>query len=258
MEELQIVLYPIVFIYGIVFGSFLNVCIYRLPKGEGIVLEASHCMSCGHKLKWYDLFPLFSWLFLKGRCRYCGEKISAQYPIVEATNGILYVLIFFVNGWSIESVLWCIVTSCLIVLSVIDSRTMMIPVGTYLIILVMGAIHLVLDLDNWINYILGLVGAGLFLLLCALIFRAVTGKGGLGLGDIELMACAGLCLGISRVFFAIVIGCVLGAICEGIRMAVTKKKGKFAFGPYLSIAIFVCLLWGGYMYDWYVGLLGLS
>ena len=255
MEGLIYVLYPMVFLYGIIFGSFLNVCIYRLPKKENIVTTGSHCMSCGHRLKWYDLFPLFSWLFLRGKCRYCGEKISAQYPIVEALNGILYVIIFTVNGWNIESVLWCIVTSCLLVLSVIDFRTMMIPVGTYLIILVVGIVHLILDLDNWIDYTVGLVGAGLFLLLCALIFRAVTGKGGLGLGDIELMACVGLCLGIKQVFFAIIIGCVLGAIIEGIRMAVTKKKGKFAFGPYLAFATYVCLLFGQNMFDCYWSLM---
>lgn len=257
MEELWYILYPIIFLYGIVIGSFLNVCIYRIPKEESIVRVNSHCMSCGHRLAWYDLFPLFSWLFLRGKCRYCGEKISVQYPIVEAVNGLLYVLVFLVNGWNIQSGLWCVVTSSLIVITMIDFRTMMIPVGTYLIILLMGIVNLTLDRDNWLDYVLGMVAAGAFLLIIALIFRAVTGKGGLGLGDIELMACAGLCLGLSRVFFAIIIGCVVGAVIEGIRIAVTKKKGKFAFGPYLSFAIFICLLWGQGMYDWYMGLMGL-
>lgn len=257
MTDYLWVLYPIIFIFGIVIGSFLNVCILRIPKEESIVTVSSHCMSCGHDLKWYDLFPLFSWLFLGGKCRYCKAKISAQYPIVEAVNGALYVVVFLVNGISVESGLWCVVVSCLIVLSVIDFRTMMIPVGTYLIILVMGIIHTIMDWDNWLIYVAGLVGAGLFLLLCALIFRLVTGKGGLGLGDIELMACAGLCLGVWRVFFAILIGCLVGAICEGIRIAVTKKKGKFAFGPYLAGAIFICLLWGQDMVDWYIGLMGI-
>ncbi|MBR1874113.1 MAG: prepilin peptidase [Eubacterium sp.] len=257
MEDFWYVLYPVVFIYGIVIGSFLNVCIYRIPKDENIATVNSHCMSCGHRLKWYDLIPLFSWIFLRGKCRYCGERISVQYPIVESVNGLLYIAIFFINGWSVESSLWCIVTSCLIVIAVIDYRTMLIPVGSYFVILLIGIVHMLLDLNNWWDYVIGAVGAGVFLLLCALVFRLVTGKGGLGLGDIELMVCAGMCLGIRRVFFVIVIGCVAGAIIEGIRMAVTKNKGKFAFGPYLSAAIFIGLMWGQAMFDWYVGLAGL-
>ena len=257
MLDFWYVLYPIIFLYGIVIGSFLNVCIFRIPKEESIVTVKSHCMSCGHDLKWYDLFPLFSWLFLRGKCRYCGAKISVQYPIIEAVNGILYVVVFIVNGWSVESALWCFVTSCLVVITMIDFRTMMIPVGSYAIILLVGIAHLFLDIDNWLDYLLGAVCAGAFLLIISILFRLITGKSGLGLGDIELMACAGMCLGLSKVFFAIVIGCILGAIIEGIRIAVTKQKGKFAFGPYLSIAIFVCLLWGQAMCDWYLGLMGL-
>ncbi|MBO6108197.1 MAG: prepilin peptidase [Eubacterium sp.] len=257
IAELWYILYPVVFIYGIVIGSFLNVCICRIPKHENIVRVNSHCMACGHRLKWYDLFPLFSWIFLRGKCRYCGEKISVQYPVIEALNGILYIVVFYINGWSLESVLWCIVTSCLIVLSVIDFRTMLIPVGTYIIILFVGVIHLIIDLDNWSDYVFGAVAAGAFLLIIAFAFRFITGKSGLGLGDIELMACAGMCLGLSRVFFAIIIGCVAGAVIEGIKIAITKKRGRFAFGPYLAAAIYICLLWGADMYEWYMGLAGL-
>ncbi len=255
LAEFWYVFYPMVFLFGIVIGSFLNVCIYRIPKEESIVTVNSHCMNCDHKLAWYDLFPLFSWIFLGGKCRYCKAKISVQYPIVEALNGILYVVIFLINGITIESALWCIVTSCLIVITVIDYRTMLIPVGSYIIILLMGIVHLIIYREDWLDYVLGAVVAGAFLLIIALLFRLITGKGGLGLGDIELMACAGLCLGFSRVFFAIIIGCVAGAIIEGIKIAVTKKKGKFAFGPYLSVAIFICLLYGGQMYEWYMGLM---
>ena len=121
------VLYIVAFLYGIVIGSFLNVCIYRMPKEESIVTVGSHCMSCNHKLRWVDLFPLFSWLFLKGKCRYCGAKISAQYPLVEGANGVLYVLIFFVNGWNVDSVLWCLLISVILVIAVIDFRAMKFP-----------------------------------------------------------------------------------------------------------------------------------
>lgn len=252
MTPVHFSLYVIVFLYGIVIGSFLNVCIYRIPKEENLVTVGSHCMECGHRLRWYDLFPLFSWLFLKGRCRYCGTGISLQYPLIEALNGVLYIVIFAVNGWNVDSVLWCVLTSALIVLSMIDFRTMMIPTAVDLVILAVGIIHLVLHLNDWFYYVGGFVFASLFLLLCALLFRGVTGKSGLGLGDVELMACAGLCIGWGHALFAIVIGSVLGSVIEGIRIGITKEKGKFPFGPYLSLGVWIALLWGTQIYEWYL------
>ncbi len=135
-------LYLMVFIYGIVIGSFLNVCILRLPKKENIVSERSHCWKCGHELAWYDLFPLFSYIFLKGKCRYCGEHISAQYPIIEALNGIFWCLTFAIIGWEWEAVFICLVISALIVVTVVDWRTYEIPFGVVVYIFVVGIIHL--------------------------------------------------------------------------------------------------------------------
>ncbi|MCH5252319.1 MAG: prepilin peptidase [Lachnospiraceae bacterium] len=248
------ILYIIVFLYGIIVGSFLNVCIYRIPKEESIVTVGSHCMACGHRLKWWDLFPVFSWLFLKGRCRYCKAKISVQYPLVELANAVLYLIIFAVNGWNIESVLWCIATSALLVLSIIDYRTMMIPTGIDLVILGVGILHLILNLNNWHYYVIGFFFASLFLLLCSLLFRLLRNKNGLGMGDVELMACAGLCIGWGHALLAVVIGSVLGSIIQGIKLAVTKEGQKFAFGPYLSLGVWIAMLWGTEIYDWYVGL----
>ena len=103
----KIILGIIIFLFGIVIGSFLNVCIYRIPAGESLSKKRSHCMSCGYQLRWFDLIPLFSYLFLGGKCRKCKAHISAQYPIIESLNGALYVLIFIINGWSIDSVIYC-------------------------------------------------------------------------------------------------------------------------------------------------------
>ena len=124
-----ILLYIIVFLYGIVIGSFLNVCIYRIPEKQNIVKVRSHCMSCGYQLRWYDLIPLFSYICLGGRCRKCRAKLSVQYPLIEALNGSLYVVIVYVNGVSVESLLYCLLTSALITLSMIDVRTYEIPFG---------------------------------------------------------------------------------------------------------------------------------
>lgn len=262
MTGMDFVLYILVFLYGIVIGSFLNVCIYRLPKDESVVVVSSHCMSCHHKLKWYDLFPLFSWLFLRGKCRYCGAKISVQYPIVEAVNGILYVLIFAMKGFGVDAVLLCLVTSALIVISVIDYRTMLIPVATYIIILLMGIIQfvyhfIVTENYNWSYYVIGFFFTGGFLLVIALLFKGITGKGGLGLGDIEFMACAGLFLGWGHGLFAIIIGSVAGILIECVKMAIKKERGKFPFGPYLSAGVLIAALWGDTLLEMYKKMIGM-
>lgn len=245
------ILYIIVFLYGVILGSFLNVCIYRLPKGESIVTVGSHCMICQHKLKWYDLFPLFSWIFLRGKCRYCGAKISAQYPIVELFHGVLYGITFAVCGWNWDSVLWCLLLSALLVIAVIDYRTMLIPGKADAFIAVLGIVHLLIHREQWLYYVIGFVSMGVFLFLIAALFKKVTGKSGLGYGDIELMACAGLCIGWGHGLLALVIGSLSGSIVEGIRMAVTKKHDKFAFGPYLAIGIGIAALFGDMFLNWY-------
>lgn len=243
-------IYIMVFLYGIVIGSFLNVCIYRIPKKESIVVVGSHCMNCNHKLVWYDLFPLFSFLFLRGKCRYCGSKISPQYPIVEFINGVLYVIVFAVNGIGFESALYALLTSALLVLSVIDYRTMEIPIVINGAIMVLGILHIVCDFENCIHYIIGFFAASLFLLLCLILTR---GKG-IGGGDIKLMAVAGLCLGWQNILLALAAGCIVGSVIQCIIIAVTKNKTKFAMGPYLSVGIFVAMLWGNAFVDWYISL----
>ncbi len=124
-----IILLTVVFVFGICIGSFLNVCIYRIPNKEDIVSERSHCMSCGNVLEWYELIPLFSFLVQGGKCRKCKVKLSIQYPLIEFLNGLVYVWIFAVCGFEIHSILYCLCASALIVLSMIDLRTFEIPIG---------------------------------------------------------------------------------------------------------------------------------
>lgn len=246
-----ILLCILVFLYGIIIGSFLNVCIFRIPKKESIVVVGSHCMTCNHKLKWYDLFPLFSYIFLRGKCRYCGTKLSPQYPIIEFFNGILYVVIFLVNGINIESGLFCLLASSLLTLSMIDYRTLEIPIQINAVILAIGVVHAVLDYKNVLDYVIGFFSASLFLLLCLILTR---GRG-IGGGDIKLMAAAGLCVGWQNIILALIIGCVVGSIIQCTIIALTKNKTKFAMGPYLSVGIFVAMLWGNLFWNWYIGLI---
>ncbi len=251
MLLLDIIPYMIIFLYGIVIGSFLNVCIYRLPKGENIVTAGSHCMKCSHRLKPYELIPVFSFLFLKGRCRYCKTKLSCQYPIVEAGNGMLYVIIFIVNELTLQSAFYCCLTSAMLVLSVIDYRTMEIPFGINLFILGTGVILTVLDYERYISHFIGFLSVSLFLLCC---FLVTKGKG-IGLGDVILMAAAGLGIGGLNIWLALIFGCLIGSVLQIIKMILTGEGRKFAFGPYLSIGIFIAMLWGNTFFEWYIGLI---
>lgn len=242
-----ILLYIMFFLYGIVIGSFLNVCIYRIPKKEDIVKINSHCMSCNYNLKWYDLIPLFSYIFLGGRCRKCKAKISIQYPLIEGLNGILYVLVVLVNGFTIESLLYCLMFSALITLSVIDFRTYEIPFGINLFILTLGLIRVALDYQNFLDYLIGFISVSGFLYL---LFLLTKGRG-IGGGDIKLMAVSGLMLGWKCNILALAIGCIVGSIIHIIRMKVSKEDHVLALGPYLSVGIMVAALWGEALLQWY-------
>ena len=244
-------LYLIIFLYGIVIGSFLNVCIYRIPLGQSLSKERSHCMSCGYQLRWYDLVPLFSWLALGGKCRKCKAPISPQYPIIEGANGVLYLLIFAVNGFNLVSVLYCLMASALLALSVIDFRTFEIPFGFNVFIAGLGMIRLFADLSNWTDYVIGFfaVSAVLEILLIASKGRAIGG------GDVKLMAAAGLLVGWKLIILAFFIGCILGSVIHIIRMKVSRVEHVLAMGPYLSMGILIAALYGNQFISWYFGFL---
>ena len=167
-----ILLYIVVFLYGIVIGSFLNVLIYRIPKKENIVTTRSHCMNCGYQLRWYDLVPLFSYLALGGRCRKCKAHISVQYPVIEALNGVLYLIVFWKYGMSVDSLVYCLLFSALLALSVIDFRTYEIPVGFNLFILALGLIHGVFHYEQWLDFLGCIIGS-----VIHLIRMKVSGEG---------------------------------------------------------------------------------
>lgn len=251
VAALTVVLYIIIFLFGIVIGSFLNVCIYRIPKKESIVFPHSHCMTCGYQLRWYDLVPLFSFLFLRGRYRKCHTKLSLQYPLVEGMNGALYVIVFLANGWNYMSVVYCLLTSALIVLSVLDFRTMEIADGINLFILLLGIAATLLDLHAWKDHVIGMFSVSVFLLV---IYLVTTGRG-IGGGDIKLMFGAGLLLGWKGAVLAFFLGCIIGSVVHLIRMVVSHAEHRLAMGPYLSVGIWLTALWGTPVIDWYIGMI---
>ena len=251
MESL---IYLLVIIYGLIIGSFLNVLILRIPEKEDFVVERSHCMNCGYQLAWYDMIPVFSYLFLKGKCRKCGQPISKQYPIIEALNAVLYFVVFYVNGITFQSSIYCFVTSALLVISVIDFRTFEIPLGLTIFIGVMGIVCAAMDYKHISLYIIGMCSVGLFL---EILFILSNGNW-IGGGDATLMMAAGLVVGWEKIIVAFFLACILGAVIHSIRMKVSDEDHVLALGPYLAMGIYIVMIWGDKLINWYCDISGLS
>ena len=241
------------FLFGICVGSFLNVVAFRVPKGESIVTGPSHCMTCGHRLKWYELIPVLSFVLQGGKCRSCGTRLSPQYPLVEAANGFAWVAIYLLKGLSWDTLLGFGLVSALIALSLIDARTQEIPVGLNIFIACLGILRIVTDLDNFLLYLIG--GAAVSVPLLIILF--VTGGAGIGGGDVKLMAAAGLVLGWKNIILAFLLACIFGAVIHPIRMKFFHADRVLAMGPYLSAGIMVAFLFGDAMISWYLGMMGL-
>ena len=250
---LESIPYIVIFIFGISIGSFLNVCIYRIPLHESIITAPSHCMTCGRKLRWYDMVPVFSWLVLGGKCRNCKSEISVQYPIIEALNGVLYLVVCIVNGLTWVSLIYCLMVSALLTLSVIDWRTYEIPFEINVFLLCLGIAATVIDRNNLLSHVIGAVCVSGFLELLFL----VSGGRAIGGGDVKLMAACGLILGWKRILLAFLLGCILGSVIHVIRMKVSHAERVLAMGPYLSAGVFLAALWGNTWINWYLSLLGI-
>ncbi|MDR0220449.1 MAG: prepilin peptidase [Lachnospiraceae bacterium] len=246
---MEFALYAYVLVLGLVIGSFLNVCIYRIPQKAEIVKERSHCLSCGHVLRWYELIPLASFLAQRGRCRSCQARLSWQYPAVELINGLAYLWIYQRFGLSVVAIFYALLASALLVIAVIDWRTYEIPLGLNIFIGGLGILHLLLNLTAWLTYVGGFFAASGVLFL---IFALTKGRG-IGGGDIKLMAVAGLVLGWQDILLALALGSIIGSV---IHLSLMKLKGKerlLAFGPYLAAGIFLAMLYGDTFITWYIG-----
>ncbi len=251
--DIQIMTHIITFIYGVLVGSFLNVCIYRIPKRENIAIVRSHCMTCNHQLKWYDNIPLVSWIVLRGKCRYCKAPISPQYPIIEASNGLLWLLVAIVKGISVDSLLYALLFSALLTLSVIDFRTYEIPAGINIFILTLGLIMTVLHYTEWLDHVIGFLAVSIPLYIIII----VTDGRGIGGGDMKLMATAGLLIGWKLIVLAFALGCIIGAPIHLLRMRISKADRVLAMGPYLSAGIAIAVLWGEWLIAGYMKFAGL-
>ncbi|GAQ94942.1 leader peptidase [Thermodesulfovibrio aggregans] len=243
----------LIFILGLVIGSFLNVCIYRIPRKLSIIKPSSFCPSCGNSIKWWHNIPVLSFVILKGKCAYCGAKISLRYPVVEILNGIFYVLAYLNFGLTISLPFVLIFISALIVISFIDFDFQIIPdeisiplifLGIILSLLPHNSINLAYDIKD---SLIGIVIGGGSLLIVSLITR-----GGMGGGDIKLNAAVGAFLGWKAALLTIFIGSLAGSI---VGIVILKKTGnrKIPFGPFLSLGACVCLFFGESLLNWYFG-----
>ncbi|MFA5659025.1 MAG: prepilin peptidase [Oscillospiraceae bacterium] len=247
-----VVLYLFVFAFGIIIGSFLNVCIYRLPKEESLITGASHCMACGKKIKKYDLIPVFSYIILKGKCRGCGEKISIRYPIVELINGLLWLLVFFTYDFSFKAITISLLFSALVVVFFMDWDTQLISTP---VVIFIGALSVpYYFLDSGVSPLMHILGA--FVVSLPLLAIELLSKGrAMGRGDVYLMAAAGLFLGAKLIAVAFFFGLLSGSVA-GLIIKYKTKSSKFAFGPFLSLGIAASLLYGDKIVNAYLSFLG--
>ncbi|MDE5936823.1 MAG: prepilin peptidase [Ruminococcus sp.] len=257
----KIMFLTVVFLFGICIGSFLNVVIIRLPRHESLIKRASHCMTCGTKIRPIDLIPVFSWIFLGGKCHSCGEKISPRYPIVESLNGIMYVLTFIILDINAKAIITCLLISLLIVVGFMDWDTQeidMIIVGLILVLSVPAA--LLTDDVKLVHRITGALVISVPFFIIGEVSRPIIRKKfnedfrAIELGDTILMFAAGALLGTQAVIVSALIGIVAAAV-GGIIIKSITKDSKFAFGPYLSIGIAAAMLWGNRIAEWYINLL---
>lgn len=263
MEEMLLDIFFITeaIILGLVMGSFTNVMIYRIPAKKSLWYPPSTCGNCNSRIKWYDNIPVVSYLLLGGKCRKCKSKISIQYPLIEALCGLIFAVIYLVMGVSLDFLFLGVVSIILVSISVIDLKSMTIPNGLVISLVIVGVLYsgtrlLVPQLFNdtlmWYEPLIGFLAASVPLLLVA-----ILSKGGMGGGDIKLMAAAGIFLGWKGVLLALFTGSIIGALISIVLMLAGKKsrKDKIPFGPFLCFGILFAALVAPVVIDWYVGLL---
>jgi leader peptidase (prepilin peptidase)/N-methyltransferase len=247
---------------GLLCGSFLNVCILRIPAGESVVTVPSHCPGCDRRLRPPELIPVLSWISLRSRCRGCGARISAQYPLVEAANAALWVLAAVFRGFTAFLPLECAVLSALLGLSVIDARTREIPPVFNVFIGVCGILRIAVALISPETGVRGvgdaapyIVGAVAVSVPLGIVYLASGGRA-IGGGDLKLLAACGLFLGWRLVVLGFFAGCVLGAAIHLARMRISGAERALALGPYLSAGMALAMLLGERAISWYLGLIG--
>jgi leader peptidase (prepilin peptidase)/N-methyltransferase len=262
-------------LFGLIVGSFLNVCIYRWPRDLSVVKPRSHCPECEKTIAWYDNVPVLSYLLLRGKCRHCSARISWRYPAVEIVTGLLFAYLVWRFGPTLNAVRYCVLCAMLITLAFADAETRILPDEFTLGGLVVGLIfapfvpvpdamfHAVAGISNWhLNWRQVSVGEAAFgvilpagsLWLGGWLFEKLRHKEGLGFGDVKMMAMVGAFLGLRGTLLTLIVGSLLGSVIGIIYIKATKQdmgSYELPFGTFLAAAAVGVALIGGPVIDWY-------
>jgi len=239
------------FLFGLIFGSFYNVLIYRLPNDQSIIKPPSTCGHCQHQLKALDLIPVLSYVILKGRCRYCNEKVSIQYPLVELATGFIFLILYNLYGLNIYFFKAVVLSSIVFVMSMIDLKHYIIPDEISIFTIISGLTFFLIIGDMSLkSLVLAFLIGGGFLFIIAII-------GPMGGGDIKIMAGFALYLGLEKTILALLMSFVLGGII-GVLLILFKIKGRkdhIPFGPFLGLGTLMSFIYFNEIFTWYINFL---
>jgi len=246
---------PLVLVIGLAVGSFLNVCIYRLPRGESLAWPGSHCPACGAPVAWHDNVPLVGYVRLAGRCRQCRSAISPVYPLVEAATAVVFLLHYLHFGWTPLFAVRVVFAAAMIVLFMIDFEHQILPNAITLPGIVAGLGTSLFLEPGWRSAVIGvLLGGGVLWLIAEVYYRA-RGVEGMGMGDVKMLAMIGAFLGAPLTVLTLIGASLAGAIVGLGVIVIGRKDWQYAlpFGTFLAIAALGASLWGQRTVDWYLG-----
>ena len=244
----------IIFVIGLVIGSFSNVCIYRIPRNESIIRPGSHCPQCSKPIPFYDNIPVISYILLKGKCHYCGQPIPLQYPIVELATGLFYLALYLFYGLQLNSFIYMILCTLLIIISFIDLKERIIPDVLSLHFIFIGFIlSFFLKSLSPVDSLLGIIAGGGSLLIIAIAGSHLFKKEAMGGGDIKLAAMIGAFLGWQLTLLSLFLGFFLGSIIGVIVLIINKGKSDIVpFGPFIALGTMLSIFWGQAIIHWYL------
>ncbi len=251
---IEIITGIIIFVIGLVIGSFSNVCIYRIPRNESIIHPGSHCPQCSKPIPFYDNIPVISYILLKGKCRYCGQPIPLQYPIVELATGLFYLALYLFYGLQLIAIVYMIMCTLLIIISFIDLKERIIPDVLSLPFMAIGFIlSFFMKSLSPIDSLLGILAGGGSLLIIAIAGTYLFKKEAMGGGDIKLGAMIGAFLGWQLTLLSLFLGFFLGSIIGVVVLIINKGKTDIVpFGPFIALGAILSIFWGQAIIHWYL------
>ncbi len=243
------------FVLGAVIGSFLNVCIYRIPAGKSVISPPSHCPKCENRIRWYQNIPILSYVFLRGRCGFCGVRIPVRYAFIEALTGLVFVAVLYYFGLRPPTVVYWLFGASLIVVTFIDLDHQIIPDVISLPGIILGFLcSFFVPWISWTDSLFGILLGGGILFLIAWLYEIATKREGMGGGDIKLLAMLGAFLGWKAIFPIVFFASLTGTLVGVPVMIIGKTNSRLAlpFGPFLTSAALVYLFWGADIIEWYL------